>query len=186
MEALRPPFGSAPKLATRTSSLALIAAFAIAGCSSSASKTDDNKPTKGKPNTEATAQGTKAMTPPTCATGADMKRLDGQVVRLVGVYKKTMSAHKKGGKADKFLGFVHIELEGKATDYDPKQWDGAKAKVDLGGQRPADELTKFTDKKVAVEGKLVLDPSKLAGASDHAAEAPEPVLLDAKPVELAE
>lgn len=120
--------------------------------------------------------------PPICATGADMKRFDGQTVRLVGVYTKTMSAHKKGGKADKFLGFAHLQLEGKPTDYDPKAWEGGKVKVELDGQRSDAEVAEFADKKVMVEGKLVLVP---ASSTDHAAEAPEPTLMDAKAVQLA-
>lgn len=95
---------------------------------------------------------------PLCKTGADLARLDGQRVRVVGIYRRELIARKQGEPPTLFLGHVMIELSGRTTDYDPSRWD-APAAVSLGTTpRPADEVAHFTDQAVAVEGRLVLNP----------------------------
>lgn len=96
---------------------------------------------------------------PSCTSGADMARLDGQRVRLTGVYRRALVARKQGEEPTLFLGHVDIELTGRATDYDPSKWDGAGAVVRLGTEpRSSDEVARFTDQPVTVEGRLVLRP----------------------------
>ena len=95
---------------------------------------------------------------PLCKTGADLARLDGQRVRVVGTYRRELVARKQGEPPALFLGHVMIELSGRTTDYDPSRWD-APAAVSLGtAPRPADEVDRFADQPVAVEGRLVLNP----------------------------
>lgn len=96
---------------------------------------------------------------PICRSGADLARLDGKRVKLVGTYRKRLVAKKQGRPATEFYGQAQIELTGKATDYDPAAWDGALAVVSLGiDKRPADEIDRFADQPVAIEGRLVLHP----------------------------
>lgn len=96
---------------------------------------------------------------PTCTSGADLARLDGQRVVLVGTYRKRMVSKKKGQPATQFYGHAQIELTGKATDYDPAAWDGALAIVRIGtDKRSDDEIAQLADRQVAVEGRLVLHP----------------------------
>lgn len=95
---------------------------------------------------------------PLCKTGADLARLDGQRVRVVGTYRRELVARKQGEAPTLFLGHVTIELAGRTTDYDPARWD-APAAVSLGtAPRPTDEVAQFADQPVAVEGRLVLNP----------------------------
>jgi hypothetical protein len=95
---------------------------------------------------------------PLCKTGADLVRLDGQRVRVVGTYRRDLVARKQGEPPTLFLGHVRIELSGRTTDYDPSRWD-APAAVSLGtAPRPADEADRFADQSVAVDGRLVLNP----------------------------
>lgn len=115
---------------------------------------------------------------PTCTSGSDLARFDGQRVTLVGVYRKRLVAKKQGQPATQFYGYVQIELTGKATDYDPAAWDGARAMVRLGeDKRPDDEIAQLADKPVRVEGRLVLHPP-IAEAS-VATTLPPPTLYDA-------
>ena len=94
---------------------------------------------------------------PTCTSGADLARLDGQRVVLVGTYRKRIVSKKMGQPATQFYGHAQIELTGKATDYDPSAWDGALAIVRIGtDKRPDDEIAKLADQPVTVEGRLVL------------------------------
>jgi hypothetical protein len=95
---------------------------------------------------------------PLCKTGADLARLDGQRVRIVGTYRRELIARKQGEPPTLFLGHVMIELAGRTTDYDPSRWD-APAAVSLGtAPRPAEEVARFADQAVAIEGRLVLNP----------------------------
>lgn len=115
---------------------------------------------------------------PTCTSGSDLARLDGQRVALVGIYRKRMVAKKQGQPATQFYGYVQIELTGRATDYDPAAWSGARATVRLGtDKRPDDEIAQLADKPVHVEGRLVVHPP-IADAN-VAATLPEPTLYDA-------
>lgn len=95
---------------------------------------------------------------PVCKSGADLARLDGQRVRVTGVYRRELVARKQGEPATLFLGHVVIELTGRTTDYDPQRWD-EPASVSLGqAPRPNDEVARFTDQPVTIEGRLVLNP----------------------------
>jgi hypothetical protein len=124
---------------------------------------------------------------PEITTARGLKDADGKVVTLVGVYRKRIAELKKRrpGKIGKvaFLGFVDIELEGMATDYDTTAWDGAKAIVKLGvDARPDDEVDQLADKRVRVTGKLVLSPAP--EDPDVAQEDPEPTLFEPQAPEL--
>lgn len=114
---------------------------------------------------------------PTCTSGADLARLDGQRVVLVGTYRKRMVSKKMGRPATQFYGHAQIELTGKATDYDPSAWDGALAIVRIGtDKRPDDEIAKLADQPVTVEGRLVLHPP--IAEPNVASATPEPTLFD--------
>jgi hypothetical protein len=76
---------------------------------------------------------------PICTSGADLARLDGQRVVLVGTYRKRMVSKKMGRPATQFYGHAQIELTGKAIDYDPSAWDGALAVVRLGTDKRSDD-----------------------------------------------
>ena len=113
---------------------------------------------------------------PLCKTGADLARLDGQRVRVVGIYRRELVARKQGELPTLFLGHVVIELAGRTTDYDPRKWDAA-AEVSLGTEpRPADEVARFADQTVTIEGRLVLNPP--AADPEAAAESLPPTLFD--------
>jgi len=114
---------------------------------------------------------------PTCTSGADLARLDGQRVVLVGTYRKRMVSKKMGRPTTQFYGHAQIELTGKATDYDPSAWDGALAIVRIGtDKRPDDEIAKLADQPVTVEGRLVLHPP--IAEPNVASATPEPTLFD--------
>lgn len=96
---------------------------------------------------------------PTCTSGADLAHYDGQRVVVVGIYRRRMVAKKKGQSPTQFYGQVQLELTGKATDHDESAWDAALAIVQLGtDKRPDDEIARLADRKVAVEGRIVLHP----------------------------
>lgn len=118
---------------------------------------------------------------PTCTSGSDLARFDGQRVVLVGIYRKRMVAKKMGQPATQFHGHAQIELTGKATDFDPSAWDGALAVVRLGtDKRPEEEIARFADKPVAVEGRLVLHPP--IADPNVASPTPGPTLFEPGPV----
>ncbi len=54
---------------------------------------------------------------------------------------------------------IHIELEGSAADYDSKAASSLPAIVDLGRRAP-EEIAELVDRRVRVDGLLVLDPYK--------------------------
>jgi hypothetical protein len=113
---------------------------------------------------------------PLCKTGADLARLDGQRVQVIGIYRRELVARKQGEPPTLFLGHVTIELSGRTTDYDPSRWDEPAA-VSLGtAPRPADEVARFADQRVAVEGRLVLDPPP--ADPEAASERQPPTLFD--------
>lgn len=106
-----------------------------------------------------------------------MARLDGQRVRVTGVYRRALVARKQGEEPTQFLGQVDIELTGRATDYDPKQWDGAGALISLGIEpRSSDEVARFADQTVTVEGRLILHPR--SANPEIAQEDPLPTLVE--------
>jgi hypothetical protein len=113
---------------------------------------------------------------PQCKTGADLARLDGQRVRVVGTYRRELLERKQGEPATLFLGHIVIELSGRTTDYDPRRWD-APAQVRLGAEpRPADEVATFADQPVTVEGRLVVNPPP--ADPEAASEALPPTLFE--------
>ena len=124
---------------------------------------------------------------PLCETASDIKRLDGQTARVVGVYRKIMTIRKKGGGEGSFLGFIAIEVNGKPSDYDPSAWDGQPAMIDLGlDVRSAEESARFADKRVVVEGTLMLDPSSVDGSGPGARTKPKPALVGPRNLRLAD
>jgi hypothetical protein len=129
------------------------------------------------PEPTATKEGPPVSKLPTCTSGADLARVDGQRVVLAGIYRKRMVAKKMGQPATQFYGHAQIELTGKATDFDPSAWDGALAVVRLGSdKRPEDEIARFADQPVTVEGRLVLHPP--IAEPNVASATPEPTLFD--------
>jgi hypothetical protein len=106
----------------------------------------------------AKTQKTDSMTTqlPLCPDGRTLGGLDGQKIRLVGLYRKSLTALKMRGPK-KFRGEIHIELRGAAADYDPKAAASLKAIVEI-GVRPPEEVERLVDKRVQVDGFLVLDP----------------------------
>lgn len=120
---------------------------------------------------------------PLCKSGADLARLDGQRVRVVGIYRRELIARKQGEPATLFLGHVAIELAGRTTDYDPQRWD-EPASVSLGtAPRPSEEVQRFSDQQVAVEGRLVLNPPP--DDPEAASERLPPTLFDITSVAIA-
>lgn len=114
---------------------------------------------------------------PTCTSGADLARHDGQRVVLVGIYRKRVVPKNKGQPPSEFYGQVQLELTGKATNYDPTAWDAALAVVQLGtDKRPDDEVATLADRKVAVEGRIVLHPP--IEDPDIASPTPGPTLFE--------
>jgi hypothetical protein len=151
--------------------LALLVAAACGGSASAPA------PAPALAPTAATKERPPVPQLPTCTSGADLARLDGQRVVLVGTYRKRMVSKKMGQPATQFYGHAQIELTGKATDYDPSAWDGALAIVRIGtDKRPDDEIAKLADRAVTVEGRLVLHPP--LAEPNVASAAPEPTLFD--------
>ena len=104
-----------------------------------------------------------------CRQGSDLAHHDGQRVRLVGIYRKSLTAIKMRGER-LFRGFVHIELEGRASDA-VSTASGGPAIVELVGPRSDEEVERFTGSRVRVDGRLVLDPYRKTREEgvDHAA-----------------
>lgn len=104
---------------------------------------------------------------PVCRSSEDMARLDGQLVRLHGVYRKKLeqlSMPRPGRPAPPpvFRGFVVLELEGSPEAYDPSLSADQPTLVQLGQDaRPAEEVERLHDQRVSVQGRLVLDPTSL-------------------------
>lgn len=105
-----------------------------------------------------------ADSPPLCQSTEDMKKLDNQRVRLVGIYRRYLEPTKmpRPGQpvpAPEFLGRAYIEVKGLATAYDPHIADGLPGRVQLGEEaRPPAEVAELDGKKVEVSGLLVLEP----------------------------
>ena len=93
---------------------------------------------------------------PICSDGRTLGTLDGRKIRLVGHYRKSLTARKMRGPKE-FRGMIHIELKGRAADYDSKAAATLPAIVEI-GKRPPEEVDKMVGKRVEVDGVLVLDP----------------------------
>lgn len=83
--------------------------------------------TRAKPVGEDDAAKTEL---PICTDATTLGELDGKKIRLVGHYRKSLTARKmRGPKA--FHGEIHIEIEGRPADYDPKGSDERPAIVEI-------------------------------------------------------
>ena len=103
---------------------------------------------------------------------------DGQTVTLEGTYLKRMrrkGMSRPGRPSPKvFLGYVQIELVG----------EGETRRIQLGTEpRPEAEVSAFADKRVQVNGRLVLSPAVEPGV---ATTMPRPTLMDASEPALVE
>jgi hypothetical protein len=101
-------------------------------------------------------------------------------VRLVGIYRPVPTLKKMprpgGPREEVELGEVEIELVGRAAEFDRAMADDEPARVALGADlRPADEIARCRNRRVAVEGRLALaGPAVAPGAAQR----PAPTLLD--------
>jgi hypothetical protein len=105
---------------------------------------------------------------------------DGRDIRLVGQYAPVATATKMSRPGQPSpeveLGYVVIVLAGEAAAYDPAAAPGDVARIELGtGPRTGEEIARLRDRRVSVEGRLVLAPASPEGA---ATTRPAPVLLE--------
>ena len=121
---------------------------------------------------------------------AQLKPLDGQRVRLIGIYlpvptlKKMPRPGKPREEVD--LGEVVIQLEGSASAYDPAAAENTPARIALGTAfRPSGEIHRYGNCRVSVEGRLVLTPDGNP-ASKGATTRPTPVLYNPTDLRIAE
>jgi hypothetical protein len=126
---------------------------------------------------------------PVCDHAAEVERLDGQRVRLLGVYRPVPTLKKMprpgASREEVELGEVVIVLEGSASQYDPTAADGEPAQIGLGtAVRATGEIAQFRDRRVTVDGRLTV---KSSGSSARAAsQKPAPVLHEPADLRLAE
>ena len=123
-----------------------------------------------------------------CEHAAQLRPFDGRRVRLIGIYRPvpTLKKMPRPGRPreEVELGEVVIELAGSASEYDPAGAPDAPARIALGtATRSSDEIARFRDRRVAVEGRLVLAGGARPGA---ASPRPGPALLDPGEPRLAE
>jgi hypothetical protein len=161
---------------------------AIASACSSGAGPRAAPDTASSPQGSGATKGEAAMTDalPLCKTGTDMRQHDGREVIVEGMYRKQMTPKKKSRPDDtRFLGYVSLELEGRASDYDEAAWEQARAEVRLGTEpRPAGEVEQFADKRVRARGRLVVQPP---GSDEDIAQAdPLPTLFEPTNILLAE
>jgi len=119
--------------------------------------------------------------PPRLDRAEQMRRLDGQRVRLVGSYLSVPSLKRmpRPGRPLEYvdLGEVVIQIEGSAAAYDPAAGD-TPARIGLGiAARPSEEIVRLNDRRVSVEGRIVLCP-EMASTSPAAVQRPSPLLQD--------
>jgi hypothetical protein len=95
---------------------------------------------------------------------------------LVGVYCKRLEPESARPNAPMiFQGMVVIELKGLASEIDSSNGDWP-ARVQLGeSNRPDEEVARFADRNVSVEGNLVLEPQV---TGEHARTFPLPTLME--------
>jgi hypothetical protein len=127
--------------------------------------------------------------PPRLDRAEQLRRLDGQRVRLVGSYLSVPSLKRMprpGGPPEYVdLGEVVIQIEGSAAAYDPAAGD-TPARIGLGNAaRPSEEIARFNDRRVSVEGRIVLR-AEAALTHRSAARRPNPVLQDSSGLRLEE
>lgn len=126
-----------------------------------------------------------AETLPICEQAAQVQRLDGRRVRLVGTYTPvpTLKKMPRPGRPrqEVDLGEVSILIEGRASAYDAGAADGEPALIALGTEvRAADEIARLRGRRISVEGTLIV--KERAPARQAASQRPAPALHD--PVEL--
>ena len=119
--------------------------------------------------------------PPRLDRAEQLRWLDGQRVRVVGTYLSVPSLKKmpRPGRPPEYvdLGEVVIQIEGSAAAYDPAAGD-TPARIGLGmAARPSDEIVRLNDRRVSVEGRIVLRP-EMASTHRSAVRRPSPVLQD--------
>jgi len=113
---------------------------------------------------------------PICRTGEALAAYDGQVVRLVGAYRKRMTQRKMNDPTLHFFGYVDIELEGGLPGF-----GDAPVRVQLdAGIRLGAEVARLVDRRVVVTGRLVMEPE-----SDPQVASPRrpPTLVEVGPIE---
>ena len=85
------------------------------------------------------------MSIPICDSFEALEQHDGNIIILEGVFRKSLTLKKMGGEGV-FMGYAHIELNGRA--------------VDVSEKRSEEEFAAYTDKKVQIQGTLQWDPYK--------------------------
>ena len=124
-----------------------------------------------------------------CQHASQLEPLDGQRVRLVGVYTPvpTLKKMPRPGRPreDVDLGEVMIELEGSASDYDSSAAQGQPVRIALGTDlRAEEEIARLRGRRVSVEGELRLHGHQ--PSPNVASRRPGPVLSDPAAPELAD
>lgn len=123
---------------------------------------------------------------PIVSAAKQLNAHDNATVMVVGIYRRALSdVGKRGGEQEVDRGHAAVELEGKRSDYRPSAWDGEPPSVQLTLEaREATEREAFTDKRVRVKGRLVVDPTRLAADPEAARADEEPALFDVESVTL--
>ena len=149
---------------SRAGLLVLVLGLPVPGCTGAAAVSAELPGTIEEPRAKMISK-----SPIPCRSGKDLAGNDGKRVRLVGVYRKSLTARKMRGPRT-FHGYVHIELQGLARDHDPRGPPG-KPIVELVGKRDPSEVERFVDRRVRVDGVLDLDPYRKnrEPGVDHAA-----------------
>ncbi|MEF8718841.1 MAG: hypothetical protein V5B44_14395 [Candidatus Accumulibacter necessarius] len=119
--------------------------------------------------------------PPRLDRAEQLRWLDGQRVRVVGTYLSVPSLKRmpRPGRLPEYvdLGEVVIQIEGSSEAYDPAAGD-TPARIGLGmAARPSDEIVRLNDRRVFVEGRIVLRP-EMASTHRSAVLRPSQVLQD--------
>jgi hypothetical protein len=127
--------------------------------------------------------------PPRLDRAEQLRQFDGQRVRLVGTYLAVLSLKRmpRPGRPPEYvdLGEVVIEIDGRASDYDPAAGD-MPARIGLGMEaRSSEEIVRLNDRRVSVEGRIVLRP-EMARVPACATRRLSPELQDPTGLRLAE
>lgn len=168
-------------LITSTSAIAMVATLCIGGC-------------QNNPSPQPQLASGKSMTElPLCTNAIDLTRLDGQVVRLSGIYRKfliqgktmpAMGPNAKPETPEHFLGHGAVEINGAPIEYDPQASAEGIALVRLGlTPRPDGEAERYHGKPVTVIGRLIVNGSQSDDdEEDIARPDPLPMLSEIKQV----
>ena len=82
---------------------------------------------------------------PVCDSFEELEQHDGNIIMLKGLFRKSLTLKKMHGEGV-FMGYAHIELDGRT--------------VDVSEKRSEEEFAAYTDKKVQIQGTLQWDPYK--------------------------